>query len=160
MTWSTRDLVDKILRLTEERMKQESVVSMDQLRDLRKSSRRTLLIMDDDIPVREALRRILENEGYNVLSAASGAELTDLLDVSAIDGVFLDVGLPWVNGLELARLMRQHDQLKKIPIIFVSGYATKEDIKRGFAAGADDYITKPFSARQVTRSIATLLALS
>lgn len=157
---TTRELVAKIERLTRERMAKEKVVS---LRDFRELNQRpesvTVLIIDDDETMRRALRRIFEDEGFRTITAADGTQLSTVLEESAIDIILLDVGLPWINGFELAQLMRESDELKHIPLIFVSGRGTDEDIKRGFAVGASDYITKPFEIEQIKKSVSALLKL-
>ena len=157
---NTKDLVEKIERLTRERMKQEQVVSMDDLRRLRdRKIQRHILIIEDDETIRAALKRAFENDGYRVLAAADGTQLSTLLDGAAIDLILLDVGLPWINGLELAEMMKAHDDLKDIPLVFLSARASAADIKRGFEVGADDYITKPFNLADVQHTIRTLITL-
>ena len=157
----TKDLVAKIERLTMERMAKEQVVSMRDFRELRTpKSQQTLLIIEDDETMRRALKRIFEDDGFKVISAADGTQLSVVLDDSAIDLIILDVGLPWINGYELAELMKEHPDLKEIPLVFVSGRTSPEDIKRGFSVGADDYIKKPFDVEKIKKSVRTLMTLS
>ena len=96
---NTKDLVHKIEKLTKERMSQADVVDMNDLRRLRdKKIRRTVLMIEDDDTIRAAIKRMLEGEGYGVLAAADGSELTSVLSDSAIDLIILDVMLPDVDG--------------------------------------------------------------
>jgi len=155
-----KDLVAKIERLARERMASGEVVDLNSVRDLKnRKTRPSVLIIEDDETMRAALKRILESENLDVRTAADGTQLGDAIGDKPIDLILLDVGLPWINGLELAKLLREHDSLKDIPLVFISGKATEFDIKRGFEAGADDYITKPFEIDKVKKTIRTLLEL-
>ncbi|MES2856633.1 MAG: response regulator [Bdellovibrionota bacterium] len=158
---NTKDLVKKIERITKERMTKEDVVDLGQFRDLKKrETPRTVLVIEDDETMRNALKRILEGEGLMVKSAADGTQLSTVLDDNPIDLIILDVGLPWINGFELAKLLKEHEDLKHIPLIFVSGQTSEFDVKRGFEAGADDYIKKPFDVEKMKRAVHTLLKLN
>ncbi len=158
---NTKDLVQKIEKLTKERMSRNDVVEMDDLRKLRERKiQRTILIIEDDETIRLALKRVFEGEGYRVLAAADGTQLSSVLDDSAVDLIVLDVGLPWINGFELAEMMKAHDDLKGIPLVFLSARTSDADIKRGFEVGADDYIKKPFDIEKVKRTVNTLIHLA
>lgn len=158
---NTKDLVKKIEKITKERMTQESVVDLNQFRDLKnKQNPRTILVIEDDETMRNALKRIFESEGYQVKTAADGTQLSVVLDDNPIDLIVLDIGLPWINGLELAKLLKEHEDLKQIPLIFVSGKTSDFDVKRGFEAGADDYIKKPFDIDKIKKTVETLLKLN
>ncbi len=157
---NTKDLVTKIEKITKERIVKEGVVSLDEYRELkRKTQPKTILVIEDDETMRSALKRIFEGEGYQVKSAADGTQLSLVLDDSPIDLIVLDIGLPWINGLELAKLLKEHDDLKSIPLVFISGKTSDFDVKRGFEAGADDYLKKPFDIEQIKKTVATLLKL-
>ena len=156
--FSTSDLVKKIERLAKERMTEGSVVDLKDFRTLKKSEDpKTLLVIDDDETIRKALQRVLETEGYRVKVAADGTQLSQVLDDAPIDLIILDIGLPWINGYELATMMKEHRDLKDIPLIFVSGKTSEIDVKRGFSVGASDYITKPFDIEKIKKTVATLL---
>ncbi|MGE0526017.1 MAG: PleD family two-component system response regulator, partial [Bdellovibrionales bacterium] len=77
-----------------------------------------------------------------------------------VDLIILDIGLPWINGFELAEMMKAHPDLKDIPLIFLSARTSDQDVKRGFDVGADDYITKPFDIEKVKRTVNTLVHLT
>jgi two-component system, OmpR family, aerobic respiration control protein ArcA len=157
----TKDLITKIEKLTRKRMADEKVLDIRDLRHARGSALPpTILVIEDDETLRLALKRIFEGEGYSVIAASDGTQLSQVLDQHAIDLIVLDVGLPWVNGFELAELMKAHADLKSLPLIFVSGRTGEEDIKRGFAVGADDFIKKPFDVEVVKKTVRTLLALA
>lgn len=157
----TKDLVDKIERITKERMSRSKVVNLKDIRALKDAKDPfAILIIEDDETIRLALKRIFEGEGYRVIAAADGTQLSQVLDDHPIDLILLDVGLPWINGYELAELMKAHVDLKNIPLVFVSGRTSNEDIKRGFAVGADDFIKKPFDVDKLKKSVHTLLQLA
>ena len=76
------------------------------------------------------------------------------------DLILLDVGLPWLNGFELAAMMKEHKDLKKIPLVFVSGKTSDEEIKQAFDVGASDYIKKPFEIEKLKKTVNALLKIS
>lgn len=158
---NTTDLVKKIEKLTKERMTQESVVDLNSFRELKnKEVPKTLLVIEDDETMRNAIKRIFEAEGLVVRTAADGTQLASVLDDNPIDLIIMDIGLPWINGIELAKMLKEHDDLKQIPLVFVSGKTSDFDVKRGFEAGADDYIKKPFDIDKIKKTVHTLLALN
>ena len=157
---NTEDLVKKIEKITRDRIVKENVVDLDRYRDLKTSkSTRTILVIEDDETMSRALSRIFEADGHLVKAAADGTQLSSVLDDQPIDLIILDIGLPWINGFELAKLLKEHDDLKKIPLVFVSAKISELDVKRGFEVGADDYIKKPFNIDDMKRSVDTLLKL-
>ena len=142
-------------------MQQEDIVPLKDFRDLKqKQNQKCILVIEDDETMRSALKRIFESENYRVKTASDGTQLSTVLDDSPIDLIVLDIGLPWINGIELAKLLKEHEYLKNIPLIFVSGKVGDLDVKRGFEAGADDYIKKPFDIEKIKKTVATLLKLS
>lgn len=156
-----KDLVAKIERLARERMASGEVVDLNSVRDFKnRKVKPSVLVIEDDETMRAALKRILESEGLDVRTAADGTQLGEAIGDKPIDLIILDVGLPWINGLELAKLLREHDSLKDIPLVFISGKTSEFDVKRGFEAGADDYIKKPFEIEKVKKTIRTLLELN
>ncbi len=158
---NTKSLVDKIEKVTRERIAGKAVVSLDAFRKVKeKEDPPTVLIIDDDETMRLALKRLLEGENYRVISAEDASQLAIVLDDQPMDLIILDVGLPWINGFELAQMMKEHDDLKKIPIVFISAARTDADVKRGFEVGAADYIKKPFDVSQVKKTIKTILELN
>ena len=142
-------------------MTQDDVIDINDVRQLRgRKIQRSILIIEDDETIRAALKRMFESEGYRVLAAADGTQLSSVLDDSAVDLIILDVGLPWINGFELAEMMKANEDLCEIPLVFLSARTADADIKRGFAVGADDYIKKPFDIEKVKRTVNTLIHLA
>ena len=158
---NTKDLVGKIEKMTKARIAGQSVVSLDQFRDAKKKLEpKNLLIIEDDESMRSAYQRVFSSEGYVLKMAADASELSKVLDDQVMDLIILDVGLPWINGFELAQLLKEHKDLKKIPLVFISASASQEDMKKAFEIGADDYIKKPFDIDKLKKTISTLLKLS
>jgi two-component system aerobic respiration control protein ArcA len=139
----------------------KKVVSLSDYRDLQKKTDiRTILVVDDDEIMRNAMKRILENEGYKVILAIDGLELSKILETSRLDMILLDVNLPWVDGYELCRLIKEHRLLKEVPLVLVSARKSKSDIQAGFDAGCNDYVTKPFDIDYITGIINKMLLKS
>ena len=158
---STKDLVDKIEKITKARIASQEVVSLDAFREVKKKlDPKIILVIEDDETMRAALKRILEPEGYIVKMAADATELSTVIDDEAVDLILLDIGLPWINGFELGQMLKEHRDLKKIPLVFVSGQNSEEDIKQAFAIGADDFIKKPFDVDKLKKTVHTLLKLN
>ena len=157
---------DKTLRRQIESIKRQKivgkkVVSLADFRDLKQTvESRSILVVDDDEIMRSALKRILENEGYKVILAVDGLELSKILETTRLDLILLDVNLPWVDGYELCRLIKDHASLKDVPLVFVSARKSKEDIQLGFDAGCNDYVTKPFDIDHMTGVINKMLLKS
>ncbi len=102
-----------------------------------------ILIVDDDHATREMLTLALELDGYQVTEASNGLRLLGSLQVDRPDLVLLDVQMSWIDGFELCRSIKRNPDLRRIPIVFVSGCRSEQEIQDGLSAGADDYFTKP-----------------
>ena len=107
---------------------------------------RTVLVVEDEVKIRELLRSYLEREGLAVLTTGSGAEAITLVESASPDLVVLDLGLPDVPGETVAAEVRRRGAT---PILMLTAKATEEARIRGLELGADDYVTKPFSPREV-----------
>jgi len=115
----------------------------------------TILIVDDEEKMISFIANYLTNEGYRVLEACNGFEALELLERSAeIELVLLDWMMPGMNGLETCRRMRAFSQ---VPVIFLTAKSEEVDKLLGLELGADDYITKPFSIRELEARIRTVL---
>jgi two-component system OmpR family response regulator len=113
-----------------------------------------ILVADDDGHIREVVRFALEKVGHHVLEARDGAEALRLLRQEGVDVVVLDIVMPEVDGLEVCRKIREHSQ---IPILFLSSRDEELDRILGLELGADDYVTKPFSPRELVARVKALL---
>src|SRR6056297_2082745 len=111
-----------------------------------------ILIVEDEKNIRELIEFNLENAGYEVVTAADGKVAMDKLS-EEIDLVVLDLMLPEIDGMEVCRRMRGSEELRQIPIIMLT--AKGEEVERilGLEMGADDYMTKPFSPRELVARI-------
>ncbi len=115
---------------------------------------RTVLIVEDETKIRELLRSYLEREGFDVLTTGSGAEAITLAGRAAPDLIVLDLGLPDVPGEEVAREIRQSS---RVPILVLTAKSAEQDRIRGLELGADDYVTKPFSPRELMLRVQAIL---
>ncbi len=112
-----------------------------------------LLVVEDDDPIRTALRWALEDEGYDVAEAVSGEEALAAVATSAPDVMVVDLMLGSMDGFAVIReVRREHD----LPIIVVSARADTHDIVAALEAGADDYVTKPFEVKEITARLRAL----
>ncbi len=111
-----------------------------------------ILVVEDEKNIRELIEFNLNNAGFSVAKASDGREALDILS-SEIDLVVLDLMLPEIDGMEVCRKIRGNVELRKIPIIMLT--AKGEEVERilGLEMGADDYITKPFSPRELIARI-------
>ncbi len=116
----------------------------------------TVLVVEDDREIRELLRRYLERAGHGVLSTASGAEALRLVERDSADLVVLDLGLPDVDGLEVLRTARGEG--RRTPVVVLTARSNVDQRIEGLSLGADDYVTKPFSPREVVLRVAAVLA--
>ena len=114
----------------------------------------TVLVVDDEPIVREVVVRYLEREGYRTLEAADGDRARELLQRESPSLVVLDLMLPGTDGLALCRWIRSHSSL---PVIMLTARGEEADRIVGLELGADDYVTKPFSPRELAVRVRTVL---
>jgi len=117
----------------------------------------TILIVDDEAPIREMLRVSLEIAGYQCLDAKNAYEAQIAVADQSPNLILLDWMMPEVSGLELLRRWRRKEETKSIPIIMLTAKAEEDNTVAGLNSGADDYIRKPFSPRELIARINTLL---
>jgi DNA-binding response OmpR family regulator len=114
----------------------------------------SILVVEDEVKLRDLLRSYLEREGWEVFSTGSGAEAIVVAGRAQPDLIVLDLGLPDVPGEEVAREVRRGSD---VPIVMLTAKAADADRVRGLELGADDYVTKPFSPRELVLRIAAIL---
>ena len=115
-----------------------------------------VLIADDDTVVRDVVRRYLERDGLEVTVAGDGSEALRVLGTQRIDVAVLDVMMPGPSGLSLCRTLRQSGNFS-VPVILLTALGEEDDRIAGLEAGADDYLTKPFSPRELALRVRSVL---
>ncbi|MFC9710798.1 ATP-binding protein [Paenibacillus sp. NPDC056933] len=120
----------------------------------------TILIVDDDPVNRQVLFNLLSTERYRVIAANSGAAALKLREEHpSIDLVITDWMMPRMSGLELCRKLREHSSLSELPILMLTARGMPEDIKLGFQAGANDFLSKPVDAGELRARVRTLIEM-
>jgi len=119
--------------------------------------RQKILSIEDDADIRELIKFNLEQEGYAVEEAATGAEGLDRIKRRQPDLVLLDLMLPGMPGLEICRILRSAKETSTLPILIVTAKGTEVDKVLGLEMGADDYVVKPFSPRELIARVKALL---
>jgi len=116
-----------------------------------------ILIVEDEPAIRELLALNLRHAGFEVLQAADAAAARATIDAALPDLVLLDWMLPDQSGVELARRLRADTRTRELPIIMLTARSAEADKLGGFDAGADDYVTKPFSPRELVARVRAML---
>lgn len=118
--------------------------------------KKKILVIDDEKTLCEALRFNLEAEGYEV-DVANSAEEVLTMDISAYDLLLLDIMMDEISGTQLAKILKSNSATASVPIIFCTAKNTEDDMVDGLELGADDYIMKPYSLRNVLARVKTVL---
>ena len=116
-----------------------------------------VLIVDDDPDIREVVAAMLEAVNLSVVAAASAEEALERVHAERFDLLVLDWHLPRMSGLDLCRLVRREAELGALPVLFLTGNSSSQDMVEAFASGADDFVTKPFRAPELGARIFSLL---
>ena len=117
-----------------------------------------VLIVDDEPNIVAALEFLLQRNGYEVRIARNGGEALKLVEAQLPDLVLLDVMMPQKSGYEVCQRMRERDDWRHIKIVMLSAKGRDAEVNKGLSIGADLYITKPFSTRELIAKINGLLA--
>ena len=118
---------------------------------------RTIMLVEDEAPIREMLKIVLEQAGFSVNEAEDFDIALEKMVEPYPDLVLLDWMLPGGSGVQLARKLKEHEFTRDIPIIMLTARGEEEDKVRGLEAGADDYITKPFSPKELVARIKAVM---
>ncbi len=116
-----------------------------------------ILVVEDDERIRSSMRLALEEEGYDVVEAENGERAVELFTHEPADVVLIDLMLPGIDGFETCRSLRRQST---VPIIMVTARSDTHDVVAGLEAGSDDYVTKPFVAKELAARIRALLRRS
>ncbi|MBU4317145.1 MAG: response regulator transcription factor [Proteobacteria bacterium] len=120
-------------------------------------SKQKILAVEDDEDILELIRYNLEKEGYRVETAETGEAAVRKADAESFDLMLLDLMLPGMDGLEVARRLKKNIRTQTLPIIMITAKGEESDIVTGLELGADDYITKPFSPRVMIARVRSIL---
>ncbi len=115
---------------------------------------RTILVVDDDVKTVELVKLYLNRDGYKVITSYDGLDALNLARKSHPDLIVLDLMLPGCNGLEICRQLKDESD---VPIIMLTAMTTEDDKLRGLNLGADDYVTKPFSPRELAARVRAVI---
>ena len=114
---------------------------------------KTILVVEDHDDNRRIMRDLLSANGYHVIEAHTGVEGVSVAQRQRPDLILMDIQLPGIDGYEATRRIKSLPDLKAIPIVAVTSYALSGDDKKAFSAGCDDYVTKPFSPRELLKKV-------
>jgi DNA-binding response OmpR family regulator len=118
-----------------------------------------LLIADDLVPIRQMVRITLSTQGWTIIEAENGQKALDMARAEKPDLMLLDVDMgPGPNGFDVCRELKSADETKGIPIVMLTAHDSESDRAVGFAAGAAQYLTKPFGPLELIDTIRTILA--
>ena len=120
-------------------------------------SKERILVVDDEEDILELVRYNLAKEGYHVTGALTGEDAVKKALSESFDLIVLDLMLPGIDGLEVAKRLKKHPKTESVPIVMLSAKGEEADIVAGLELGADDYITKPFSPRIMIARVRTAL---
>ena len=116
-----------------------------------------ILIVDDEPNIVVPLQFLMERNGYETVVAQSGEEALEAIAKEKPDLVLLDIMLPGIDGFEVCEIVKLKPEWKHIKIIFLTAKGRDVDIAKGMVLGADEYVTKPFSNKQIVQSVQKLL---
>ncbi len=116
-----------------------------------------ILIVDDDKDFLKALKIVLEDKGYSIVTATDGAQALELARTESPNLILLDIMLPGMNGFKVCRFLKFDENYKDIPIIIISAKSDQEDKRLGKQMGAELYITKPFENGELLQAIKQLI---
>jgi two-component system alkaline phosphatase synthesis response regulator PhoP len=117
-----------------------------------------ILIAEDERDIRDLVAFTLRFAGYEVFAAANGEEAVEMAPNVNPDLILMDVRMPRMTGYEACKIMKLNPELKDIPIVFLSAKGQEAEIQQGLAAGAEEYLLKPFAPDQLTSQVKTILA--
>ena len=137
----------------------EALQLLDDLFDETFNGKKTVLLVEDEEPLRHVLRDLLEREGFTVVEAADGVQALDEVDRSAPDVLVLDLNLPRLDGYGVLSHLRARPSTAKLPVIVLTAKGDEENEVRVFETGANDFLTKPFRPRALSARLRALLKM-
>ncbi len=118
---------------------------------------RQILVVEDEAPIREMISFVLDNNGFNPVEAADYDSALAMVQEPYPDLILLDYMLPGGTGIKLAKALKRNEYTREIPIIMLTARTDEEDKVQGFEAGVDDYVTKPFSPKELIARIKAVI---
>ena len=118
----------------------------------------TILVVDDDPYILMSLEFLMRKSGFDVLVARNGKETLEILNRNVPDVVLLDIMMPDVDGYDICKHIKSTKKLKECKVVFLSAKSKESDIQKGYDIGAELYITKPFSNKDLVKKIQELIA--
>ena len=132
----------------------------DQREIQRRNTRRLIMIVDDSVTVRKVTSRLLERQGYDIVTAKDGVDAIEQLENVKPDLMLLDIEMPRMDGFEVTNLVRHHDMHSNLPIIMITSRTGEKHRERAFSLGVTHYMGKPFQETELLANIEQLLAVS
>ena len=123
----------------------------------KKGGRQTVLLVEDEEPLRLVLRDLLEREGYSVIEARDGVQALDEIDRAAPDAMVLDINLPRLDGYQVLSHLRARPATATLPVLVLTARGDEDSEVKVFESGANDFITKPFRPRALSARLKALL---
>jgi len=119
-----------------------------------------VLVVDDEPNIVLSLEFLMQQAGFDVTTALDGESALALVNENPPDLVLLDISLPGISGFEVLEQLRNQEAFRRLPIVMLTAHGREVEREKGLALGADDYITKPFSTRQLVEKVQALLSES
>lgn len=116
-----------------------------------------VMIVDDEPNIIMSLEFLMKKSNYQVFIARNGTEALEILKTETPDGILLDIMMPDVDGYEICEHIRKTERLSHAKVIFLSAKSKQSDIEKGYELGADLYVTKPFSTRDLLKKVNELV---
>lgn len=117
-----------------------------------------ILIVDDEPSILMSLEFLMKKEGHKIFIARNGSEAIGIVNQELPDALILDIMMPEVDGYEVCEFIKSKEELQHIKVIFLTAKAKEEDIKKGLDLGADLYLKKPFSTKELVKKVNDLVA--
>ncbi|MHA1615249.1 MAG: response regulator transcription factor [Candidatus Thorarchaeota archaeon] len=124
------------------------------------SNSKKILVVDDEELTTQLAKTFLEKHGFNVIIASDGETGLNLAEAENPDLILLDVMLPYMDGFEVCKKLKESDNFKNTPILMFTAKGLSSDVERGQAVGADEYIIKPFSGKALVATIRKHLGIT
>ncbi|MEV7180310.1 response regulator [Kitasatospora sp. NPDC093679] len=118
----------------------------------------SILVADDDADIRDLVAYKLTQSGHQVIVVDDGLTALKAVRERTVDLALLDIRMPGMSGLDVCRELRAAPETERLPVILLTARSQEFDVETGFAAGADDYIVKPFSPRELSSRVQAVLA--